>query len=301
MTRRIWFPVALLLAVAALVLLRSPSDSSNSLSPVIDEGGSVAPEPASDDSGTAAPVLVPAVPTIAETTGTVPVPRMPLSPNMNHIPRLLAASEWFAMEKLARSGDRLALEDLYQDLMKCKGVPASDAAMQSAMERLQADAEESESAKQTLGRFQQERYARCQTIPSQVRNAFETELYALRAELGGVDEKLDYLQRGMPDPDSANYPEDRDAYETRARGFLDGMIASHNSRALQAMSTSYLRGLAHPRDISRAYVYACAYGLTQANLDEATAQRISVLEHRLVSGTVPALQQEAARVAACCL
>lgn len=227
--------------------------------------------------------------------------RLPITPNMNLIPRLLTQDEWRTTMNNAKQGDRLALEDLYEDLVKCKGVPRNEIEMQAAISRQLSDESEELSVRQKFAAFQQERYQRCQMIPPDVRTSFDDELFALRADLGGNAEKLDYLQRGMPLNDgSLDYPDERRAYEERARGYLDGMISSGDPKGLEATASSYIRGLAHPRDLSRAYVYTYAYALTQGESTANITQRLVALERNLVPGTLAPLQEEAQRIATCC-
>lgn len=211
------------------------------------------------------------------------------------------ADEWKGLIERARAGDRVALEEAYRLMNPCIHLPVETGERDLFIDAIStSDGRTPEERARTVATFAQ-RFAACDRIPLEVQAAFDRELFALRAEKGTFEEKFQYMAQGFPR--NANFdigtPE-MTQYRERSRRFLNEALESGDPKALSAMAWAYRRSHVFRPDPSRAYLYTYAYALVTGEVGPELLQRITLMEQQLIPATIPALREEAERVASCC-
>lgn len=214
---------------------------------------------------------------------------------------LRSRRQWEALIKRASSGDRMALDDVYREAGQCLGIAKSQQAREKLLEAMSTDDDETnESRARSIARMR-DKFAKCDLIPGEVHEAFERQLYALRAETGSTAERIEYTLRGYPrDTTSETYNEEMQEYRERSRRFLDEGVAQGEPDALAALAHAYRRSNIYRPDPARAYVYAYAHALAINQIDETILRRLTQMEGGLIQETIPALRAEAESIANCC-
>jgi hypothetical protein len=196
-----------------------------------------------------------------------------------------------AASPIVRSTAALDVKQLYE----CGDVPRSETELQERLDVLRE-------MERRDGRDYQKRifevvqkYERCVAVPLETRRS-RTEILALSADSGDDEEKLKFVNEGMPSESDA---ESMALYQEKARGYLDVLLGKGNAAALRAKAIAYSKGSAYPRDPAKAYSYLFAYAIAEPK-DTNVAATLAMVESGIDPRVIDSLRAVGSDLAKCC-
>jgi len=182
-----------------------------------------------------------------------------------------------------------------QQLYECRDVPENETDLQGRLEVLKELERKEQVNYQTMMLAAIAAYEKCKAIPPEIWRS-RTEVLAKSADSGDDEEKLKFVNDGMPD---ASDSESFALYQEKSREYLKLLLGKGNPAALRAKANAYSRGSAYPRDPAQAYSHMFAYALAEPR-DEQVSAALAIVEARMDPRVVEALRAVGSDLAKCC-